>query len=206
MAFENQKKVGIMGGTFDPIHIGHLMLAQQALDEHELDEIWFMPSRIPPHKDCANVTVVADRENMVKLAITGNERFVYSDLELHREGTTYTSDTLLELDESYPDNVFYFIMGADSLFHIETWHEPQTIFDHAIILASNRDDYSDEAIEKQIAYLEEKYHGTVKLITLEANGISSSDIREMRYNGYSGRYYVPEGVYHYMEENHLYRN
>ena len=97
MERELPKKVGIMGGTFDPIHIGHLLLAQQACAQFALDKVLFMPSSQPPHKDTRQVTSAVHRQAMTKLAVQGNSRFIYSDLELLRTGTTYTSDTLTEL-------------------------------------------------------------------------------------------------------------
>ena len=115
-----------MGGTFDPIHIGHLLLAQQACVQFALDKVLFMPSSQPPHKDTRQVTSAVHRQAMTKLAVQGNSRFIYSDLELLRTGTTYTSDTLTELHTRYPDTIFHFIMGADSLFAVDSWHEPET--------------------------------------------------------------------------------
>ena len=104
-----QGKVGIMGGTFDPIHIGHLILAEQACAQFKLDRILFMPTSHPPHKDGQAVTEAALRRDMVLAAIRGNGRFLYSDMELKREGVTYTSDTLAQLKEEYPNTEFYFI-------------------------------------------------------------------------------------------------
>lgn len=193
-----------MGGTFDPIHIGHMILAEQARSQFGLDEVLFMPSSQPPHKDRGHVSRAKDREAMTKLAIVGNEAFRYSDLELKREGLTYTSDTLLELCEQEPQNTYYFILGADSLFYIDKWHEPQVIFDHAVILVSNRDEHSDEEMEAQIRYLKDIYHGEIGIVHMDSIGISSTEIREKQKAGISIRYYVPEAVYQYIQEEKLY--
>ena len=115
-------KIGILGGTFDPVHNGHLALGKQAYEQFKLDEIWFMPSGHPPHKKSRLVTQGKEREDMVKLAIASVSYFVYSDFELKREGNTYTAQTLTLLREAYPQHEFYFIIGADSLYEIEQWY------------------------------------------------------------------------------------
>ena len=108
------RRIGILGGTFDPVHNGHLLLGEQAYREYGLDEIWFMPCGHPPHKKSRLVTQGKEREDMVKLAIASVSYFVYSDFELKREGNTYTAQTLTLLREAYPQHEFYFIIGADS--------------------------------------------------------------------------------------------
>lgn len=112
-------KIGIMGGTFDPIHNGHLMLGEQAYREYGLDEVWYMPSGHPPHKKNHHVTVPAMRFEMTKLAVKGHKGFFCSDFEVRRSGNTYTAQTLSLLRKSYPGHTFYFIIGADSLYEIE---------------------------------------------------------------------------------------
>ena len=122
------KKVGIMGGTFNPIHVGHLMLAENAYACENLDEIWFIPSADPPHKKEENVLNYEFRSQMTELAIRNIPYFVKYDFEAQRKAYSYTAETLRLLQQLYPDNEFYFIMGADSLFQIETWYEPASIF------------------------------------------------------------------------------
>ena len=104
-------RIGIMGGTFNPIHNGHIKLADTAYKELSLDKIWFMPSKIPPHKDNSTIVDEQHRVNMINLAISDYDYFELSELELKREGTTYTSQTLEYLSEYYPDDIFYFIIG-----------------------------------------------------------------------------------------------
>ncbi len=200
-----KKKIGIMGGTFDPIHMAHLLLAESARVQFHLAQILFMPSATPPHKDHRQVSPVEHRRNMVQIAIEGNSGFAYSDLELRRSGITYTSDTLEALHEEYPDTEFYFIMGADSLFAVDAWHQPEKIFQRAAILAGNRSEVPLENIKKQVDYLKERFGGTIGLIEMPDIAISSSEIRKRCAEGASVRYYVPEAIYRYMESHQLYR-
>ncbi|MCD2491075.1 nicotinate-nucleotide adenylyltransferase [Lacrimispora sp. NSJ-141] len=200
-----RKKVGIMGGTFDPIHVAHLILAQQACVQFDLDEVLFMPSSQPPHKDNRQVSSVEHRQAMVELAIDGNDKFVYSDLEIRRIGTTYTSDTLKELCVSHPDTIFYFIMGADSLFAVGSWHKPEEIFRKAILLVGNRMDMPEDKLERRIRYLEGHFGGRIYLIDMPDIAISSHEVRNRRASGLPIRYYVPESVYQYIMEKQLYK-
>ncbi|QNM05793.1 nicotinate-nucleotide adenylyltransferase [Qiania dongpingensis] len=200
-----RKKVGIMGGTFDPIHIAHLILAQQACVQFDLDEVLFMPSSQPPHKDNRQVSSVEHRQAMVELAIDGNDKFVYSDLEIRRVGTTYTSDTLKELCVSHPDTIFYFIMGADSLFAVGSWHKPEEIFQKAILLVGNRMDMPEDKLKRQIQYLEGHFGGQIYPIDMPDIAISSHEVRNRRASGLPIRYYVPESVYQYIMEKQLYQ-
>ncbi len=121
-------KIGIMGGTFNPIHFAHLILAESAYEELNLDKILFMPSKKPPHKLNESIESDEHRIQMIQLAIKSNPHFDLSCVELEREGITYTADTLEELNRNYPQDEFYFIIGADSLFQIEDWWHPEQIF------------------------------------------------------------------------------
>ena len=152
------KKIGIMGGTFDPIHSGHLMLGKQAYEEYDLDCVWYMPSRQPPHKKDRHITSPADRLEMVRLAVESTPFFSCSDFELCRtEENTYTADTLLLLKQAYPDTEFYFIVGADSIFDIEKWYHPEIVMKNAVILAADRAcGHDDVPFSRQIEYLTKK--------------------------------------------------
>lgn len=203
------KKVGIVGGTFDPIHLGHLMLGREAYEEYRLDEIWYMPSRQPPHKKDHHVTGAKNRLEMVRLAITGMPYFKLSDFELTRtQGNTYTADTLHLLGEVYPDTEFYFIVGADSIFDIEKWYHPRQVLDSAIFLAASRECGQRElSLDAQIQYLEEKYHARIKKLHSAEIDISSEEIRETFENGSSAsvKELIPAAVYQYIIENGLYK-
>ncbi|CRZ34398.1 nicotinate-nucleotide adenylyltransferase [Herbinix hemicellulosilytica] len=198
------KKVGIMGGTFNPIHNGHLFLAEHAYDQAKLDYILFMPTMNPPHKADIDVLSAEHRLNMVKLAIKDNPNFVLSDIELNRPGITYTSDTLKILKEKEPDTEFYFIVGADSLMMMTQWKDPQTVFNLSILVAGGRENYSLEQLRKQANYLEKTYNGKIILLDMPYIGISSELIRERIAKNKSVRYYVPDEVLDYIKRHNLY--
>ena len=138
-------EIGIMGGTFDPIHNGHLLLGKQAYEEYKLDQIWFMPSGTPPHKKDHKVTDVKDRVAMVQLAIKKFPFFYCSDFEIQRPGNTYTAQTLQLLHQEYPKHRFYFIVGADSLYQIEKWYHPAEVL---VCSIAKRWIYLPESCEK----------------------------------------------------------
>ncbi len=200
-------KIGIMGGTFDPIHNAHLMLGRQALKEYHLDEIWFMPSHNPPHKTDHRVTGTKDRCEMVKLAIAGEPRFRFSDFEISRAGNTYTAQTLKLLKEAYPKHTFFFIVGADSLYHIESWYHPEEVMRQVTILAAGREcEDASCTLEEQAAYLIKKYGAAIFLLHSDTMEVSSQELREREMNGGRIHNLVPKNVERYIEEHGLYQN
>lgn len=199
------KKVGIMGGTFNPVHMGHLVLAEAARLQHGLDEVWFMPSGKPPHKKKQEILPDAQRSDMIRLALEENDAFYFSDLELRREGTIYTSDTLEILCREHPKDEFYFIIGGDSLMQLESWHEPQEIFQRAVILASRRNGLDGEELQEKMEELQEKYHARIRYVSIPSLEISSAQIRKRICDNESVRYLLPEKVYAYICKNQLYR-
>lgn len=200
-----QKKIGIMGGTFNPIHIGHLILGECAYEQFQLDQVLFMPVKNPPHKKGISIASDTHRKEMVELAIRDNDHFELSLVELNREGYTYTVDTLRELVANHPEHEYYFIMGGDSLFEFETWKCPQEILELATILATSRNHVSEEAMKKQIEHLTNKYHGQIELLKTPEIEISSKKIRTLCEEGKSIRYLLPTGVEEYIRCNHLYQ-
>ncbi|MBQ3665524.1 MAG: nicotinate-nucleotide adenylyltransferase [Lachnospiraceae bacterium] len=198
------KKIGIMGGTFDPIHIGHLIMAQSALSELQLDQIVFMPSGNPPHKSSNLISDAGVRLDMVKVAIDNNEKFVYSDFELKREGIIYTSDTLELIKKQYDHIEIYFIVGADSLLDIEKWHEPDKIFRLCKMVVVDRDN-SNEKIIAMKEYLSLKYHAEIFYINSPLVCISSTYIRNCVAKNQSVKYLIPESVEEYISTHHLYQ-
>ena len=198
------KKIGIMGGTFNPIHMGHLIIAEKAREQFKLDEVLFLPSGMPYMKNCDEVLPGKIRVEMTGLAIRGNPFFTISAMEVEREGRTYTYETLEALREQSPDTEYYFILGADSLWKIETWKNPERIFDACHILAAVRDDRSLEDMEKQSAYLKEKFRADIFLLQTGSIEISSSMIRSLCREEKSIRYLVPDAVYDYIRKNRLY--
>ncbi len=197
--------IGILGGTFDPIHNGHLLLGRQALDEYDLDKVWFMPSGQPPHKKDHVITDVSDRCEMVRLAIADEPGFIMSDFEVSRNGYSYTADTIKLLKEEYPDDVFYFIIGADSLFEIETWYHPEEILSEIEILVADREYAGDHlSVDEQIDYLSEKYPCTIERLHCEQVDISSEEIRLLVSDEIEVDDLLPEPVAEYIKTHHLY--
>ncbi len=200
-------EIGIMGGTFDPIHNGHLMLGRQAYEEYHLDEVWFMPSGNPPHKKDHLVTDAALRCKMVRLAIEGFPKFRLSEFEVQRAGNTYTAETLQLLHLRYPEHRFYFIVGADSLYEIENWFHPEQVMSQTILLAAGRE-YADAPrnMEEQIAYLKEKYKADIRMLHCREMDISSNELREMESHGHRISRYVPRSVENYIQIHKLYQD
>ena len=200
-----RKKVGIMGGTFNPIHFGHLLLAETAYQQFDLDEVLIMPTKNTYYKKMNNLVQAEDRVNMVKLAIADNPHFVLSREELNRDGTTYTVDTLTRLTAQEPDSRFYFIMGADSLYHLESWREPQKILSMAVILVAGREGSGIGAsLRSQQEYLENKFDADIRMLRSPVMEISSNDLRRRVREGRSIRYLLPKPVAEYIYENRLY--
>lgn len=198
------KKVGIMGGTFNPIHIGHLILAETAGSQYGLDTILFIPSGCSYMKKETPVLPGEIRAEMVSLAIRDNSRFSLSRIEIERVGNTYTCDTLRTLKKENPDTEYYFILGADSLLAIESWKNPEEIFASCTLLTAVRDE-TDRELEAAEKRLSEKYQAKTGRLLCKNMDISSTDIRKLIKNGQSVRYLVPDAVIQYMEQHKLYR-
>lgn len=198
------KKVGIMGGTFNPIHLGHLFLADNAYEQLELDKVLFMPSKNPPHKEKPDMVTEQQRVDMITLAIKDNPHFELSTFELDRDGMTYTADTLTLLTEQNPDTEYYFIVGADSLFYMHKWWKPQIIFNLCTVIAASRDNAALVELEKQSEFLKETFHARIRLIQMPTIQIASAVIRERIAEGKSVRYYLTDNVNEYIVENKLY--
>ncbi len=200
-------KIGIVGGTFDPIHNGHLMLGEYAYEELGLDEIWFMPNGNPPHKCNKSMTSTpSERVEMIERAIRSTKYFKLSKHEIDKEKTTFTYETLSELGCLYPNDTFYFILGSDSLFSIEHWKHPEIIFKKCKILAACRENMNFEILKNQINYIKEKYNADVKLLQMPLLEISSSSIRQRIAQGKSIRFITPVEVIQYIEEFHIYKS
>lgn len=196
--------IGVFGGAFNPIHMGHLMMAEYMRTEFCLDKVLFIPVGKPPHKPDDELESAQHRYNLVKLAIEGNPFFEASDIELVRSGTSYTSDTLTELAEYYPDNKLAFICGADSIVHLPTWHDIRQIFEKAEILAAGRSDTPDEEFRSMVRRFEEQYGARIRYSSMPLIEISSTQIRDRLKKGLSVRYMVPDRVLDYIQLHSLY--
>ena len=202
-----RKRVGIMGGTFDPIHIGHLILGESAYQQFELHKVLFMPSgNKKKKKNREGRASNEERIEMVRRAIASNQHFELSLEEMHEQGYNYTRETLERLTMLYPDTDYYFIMGADSLLNFETWKDPQEICRLCVIVAAVRDCMPMHQLDEQIARLNEKYCADIRKLETPNLDISSHVIRNWVAEGKSCRYYVPKDVLAYIEERKIYRN
>lgn len=197
-------RLGILGGTFDPIHYGHLVAAQEAASALRLDRVLFIPTREPPHKRGEPVLAVEHRLEIVRRGISGNPRFELSTIEIERPGPSYTVDTLRELRRLYPDGELHFIVGMDLLADLPTWHNPGGIVQLAVIVAVTRRGW--EAVD--LGWLEAavpEAAGRVQVLPIPGLDISSTEVRERIAAGRPIRYLVPDGVIGYIQEQGLYR-
>ncbi|MBQ1493151.1 MAG: nicotinate (nicotinamide) nucleotide adenylyltransferase [Blautia sp.] len=201
---EVRKKVGLMGGTFDPIHVGHLVLAEAAREELSLSQVWFMPAGQPPHKDLQRGRGSKEqRTQMVQLAIEGNPFFSLCLLEMEEERKSYTYLTLEHLRKRYPEVDFVFLIGEDSFWDFPGWRRPDLIAAQCEIAVYRRGN-GDRPIESAVKEYEERYGSTFTLLTGSPLEISSSYLRERAREGKSLRYYVPEAVYAFIKQEGLY--
>lgn len=206
MMVKKTRKIGIMGGTFDPIHIGHLILGEGAYQQFGLSAVWFMPAGNPPHKQHREGQATdAQRVEMVRLAIAGNSHFELSLEEMNADGYTYSYRTLERLNERYPDTEFYFILGADSLFDFHKWKEPDRICAACKIVVATRNQVSSEKLDQAIRQNEKRFHGEFLKLDTPNLDISSRNIRERILEGQTVKYYLPDSVISYMEMYGLYR-
>lgn len=202
------KRIGIMGGTFNPIHIGHLLLAEWAKEEEGLNEVWLIPAGSPYMKSPEEILPGRERLHMAELGIRGNEAMKCLDMEIKREGPTYSYETLELLKEAYPEHSFYFIVGADCLFSIEDWKCPERIFESCILIAAVRDGTALKEMEKKKRELEEKFrdfHADIRLLPFLSMAVSSTEVRRRIREGKSTRYLVPDEVFTYIKEKGFYR-
>ncbi|OUO19830.1 nicotinate-nucleotide adenylyltransferase [Collinsella sp. An307] len=197
-------RLGIMGGTFDPIHYGHLVTAEQAREALALDLVLFMPAGSPAFKQDREVTSPEDRYAMTVLATAANPSFYASRFEIDRPGVTYTVDTLKALRSAYPANVhLYFITGADAIIDIVTWHDAAEIASLATLIAATRPGYDIRQAQARIAASGIDFD--VRYIQIPALAISSTNIRDRVRLGKSVRYLTSESVMGYINKNRLYR-
>ncbi|MCI0596272.1 MAG: nicotinate (nicotinamide) nucleotide adenylyltransferase, partial [candidate division Zixibacteria bacterium] len=192
-------KIGLLGGTFDPPHLAHLVLAQSALDELKLDEIWFIPVFRPPHKQGEKVSPFQHRLHMLRLAIRGNRRFKVLTIEKEKGGLSYTVETLPPLRQKHPNTQFFLLLGADNLAELSSWKEPEKVFSMAqpVFAHRPRADSSTmlETKEKVPVWLEHAVWLSNPLLE-----ISASDLRKRIQAGRSIRYLVPEAVERYIRK------
>ncbi|MCJ7841807.1 nicotinate-nucleotide adenylyltransferase [Lederbergia sp. NSJ-179] len=192
--FIEKKRIGILGGTFDPPHLGHLIIANEVLHALDLDQIAFMPNQEPPHKTRTSGTTESDRIRMLELAIKGNPFFMIERIELARQGKSYSLDTMIKLKEANPEVEYYFIIGADMVEYLPKWHGIDQLVQLVQFIGVNRPNY----------LLDSPY--PVRYIDVPQMDISSTMIREKRKKSISIKYLLPDNVIQYIEENGLYES
>lgn len=204
VAAREKPRLGIMGGTFDPIHYGHLVAAEMARAEFKLSKVLFIPTGIPPHKNRRDISAGELRLEMVECAIHDNSDFASSALEIEREGLSYTVETLRMLRKTWPDYELYFITGTDALREIFSWREAEEIFTMIQFIGAARPgfDASDFLLKVQEEHPE--ILGKIHYLEVPALAISSTDIRRRVKRGEPIRYLLPEGVRQLIQQRGLY--
>ena len=188
------RKIGIVGGTFNPIHNVHLLLGEAAREQFGLDRVIYIPSGCSYMKKGENIPAGELRYQMVKEAIDSNPYFTCSRLEIDREGDTYTIDTLNELTKMYPGDELYLILGGDTFLQIEQWYKADEIMKSCVLLAAVRNNMSIADMDNQRRHLKDTYGADVRLLQFPDIELSSTDIRNRLLSGRSVRYMVPDSV------------
>jgi nicotinate-nucleotide adenylyltransferase len=189
-------RIGVFGGTFDPVHLGHLILAEQCREQGRLDQVLFVPAARPPHKSEQQLSPYAQRVEMLALAIAGQPAFRIDELEKDRPGPSYTADTLTELHRRRPDAEWFLLIGSDTLRDLPSWHDPARVAELAGLLVVLRP-------EAEVAVQETPRRQLVRMPLID---ISSRDLRRLVTEGRSIRYMVPRAVEVYIAEKQLYRS
>ncbi|MDD5108279.1 MAG: nicotinate-nucleotide adenylyltransferase [Candidatus Omnitrophica bacterium] len=187
-------KIGILGGTFNPVHIGHLILAEEVREKLGLGRIIFIPTALPPHKDNVDIAPAPDRLKMLKLAIKGNKFFGFSDIEIKRKGRSYTIDTLKELKNKFIQDELYFIIGSDLLKYLNEWKDLNEINKMVKFVAATRPGYPLEQIPSYIQKL-----------AIRAVDVSGFEVRQCIKENKSFRYLVPDKVFDFINKRKLYK-
>lgn len=198
--------MGIFGGTFDPVHLGHLILAETAREACLLDEVRFLPAFLPPHKQSSQITPGKQRCDMLDFAIAGFPEFVVDQRELNRKGTSYTVDTLEEMKAEFPDAELHFLIGADSLIDLPNWREPERIAQLAKIVAVNRNGSSQQELQKQVQQLPAEIQSAIIILEMPEIAISASELRLRISEKRSIRFLTPRAVERYIQEHGLYQS
>lgn len=202
-------RIGIMGGTFNPVHMGHLLLAEAAREAFSLDEVWFVPTGYSYMKGARqsleNMPLPEERLEMTRLAVQDNVCFRCMDIEVRRQGATYTYETMEELRAAYPEKEFFFLIGADCLYTIENWREPERIFRACELVAAVRQGADIADMQRKIAQLKSRFGARITLLPFRNLEISSTEIRKCVREGRSIRYMTPQPVISYIETKGFYR-
>ncbi|WP_332690807.1 nicotinate-nucleotide adenylyltransferase [Halalkalibacter lacteus] len=189
------KKIGLFGGTFNPPHLGHLLFAQEVLVAYDLDEIWFIPVNVPPHKESDDLASNQDRVDMLIGATNENERFHVNTIELEREGPSYTIDTMKQLKQLYPNDQFYFLIGGDMIEYLPKWERIDELMELVTFIGVKR---PGSSVETTV------YSSFVCLLEMPQVDLSSTTIRQRVQEGKPITYMVPKVVEELVKERSLY--
>ena len=198
-------KTGIIGGTFNPIHNGHILLAVYCKEKLNLDSVIFIPTYTPPHKSDKELVSETHRLNMCNIAVQSYDDFSVSDIEIKRKGKSYTYETLTSLKEIYPDDTLYFITGADMFLTLEKWKNPEIIFDKAIIAAVPRNSSDSEVLNSHYQTILKPMGAKASILDEPVLSVSSTFIRENIDNYDLIKSLIDRNVYEYIVKNNLYR-
>ncbi len=218
MGKKSRTKIGLLGGTFNPIHLGHLRAAEEVKEILALDKIYFIPSAMPPHKDSSDLAPPHHRLRMVELAIRGNPFFEISDVELKRSGPSYSVDTLEFFVSNFPESELYFILGVDLFFEIDTWKKHKMLFELSNFVVITRpgfpetisiplalkDDFRYYKNEENVIFYMHKSSKILALLQIQGIYVSSTKIRDLINKNKTIKYLVPKEVEVYVIENKLY--
>lgn len=201
-------RLGVFGGTFDPIHWGHLILAEQCREQRRLDKVLFVPAGQPPHKLAGQITAGKLRREMVELAIAGNATFAVSDVELRRPGPSYTVETLRELRREYAGDELFLLIGSDSLSELPQWRDPAKVAELASLVVVTRPGAPLTDLRGLEGVLTAEQIGRVRenVVEMPLVGISATDLRQRVFEGRSVRYLVPRAVEMFIETHGLYQS
>lgn len=197
-------RLGILGGSFDPVHLGHLVMADVCREQLKLDEVWFVPAGHPPHKTDRELAPAKNRSEMLEFALAGIPEFQISDIELKKDSTSFTVETLEQLAAEEPERELFLIIGADSLHDFPTWKEPARIAELARIVVVNRGRQDPPALEEIEEKLGPEVADRIRIVNIPGIDISSTDIRHRIRSGHSIRFLVPKAVEAYVNEHELY--
>ena len=189
--------VGLFGGSFNPPHIAHLIVAEAVREQGGLDQVLWMPSYQPPHKSSEEMLPAVHRLSMTRLAVEGHSAFAVSELEIDRQGTSYTLDTVKTLQQAHPEHQYSLVLGGDSLQQFHAWHRPEEIIDRLPLIVYHRPGIETRNVAA-------RFLARCRFVTAPLLEISSTDIRARCRNGRSIRYLVPEAVRTYIETHRLY--
>lgn len=202
--FKSCGKIAIMGGAFDPIHFGHLATAQTVYEAFDVDRVVLMPLGDAPHKAMEGATA-GERYEMTMASVEGNDALAVSDMEVSRRGKTYTVDTIAEILKINPKLTIYFVIGADEVFAVDSWREPERLLKMCRFIAVTRPGFSGEREKRKIELIREKYGCDIYFLEVPAIDISSSELRERIRAGRSVEYFMPAEARKYIEKHNLYR-